>query len=233
MIIESTYGMRVQEDRAKEEARLREIVDETISNGGSVLIPVLAVGRAQEVMLILQDHARKMALDGMAKLASEIIAEYSAYIKNPKGFRELLRSVKFMHNDRDRESAVKKCPIIVATAGMLTGGPAVRYLREIQENKHSSVIFTSFLAEDSPGRGLKDTNTFANDEERFAVAGTVHQVELSAHADRTGLLEIIKKTRPETVICVHGDQCKEFAKNIEEEFNIQAFAPKNGEVVRV
>ncbi len=232
LIIESTYGMRVQEDRKKEEKRLRHTVDETIGNGGIVLIPVLAVGRAQEVMLILQDHAKKIALDGMAKISSEIIAEYSHYIKNPKDFKELLRKIKFVRTDKDREEALKKYPIIISPAGMLSGGHAVRYLREIQEHKGSSIIFTSFLAEESPGFMLTQTGIFENEEERFNVHGSIHQIELSAHADRNGLLEIIEKTKPETVICVHGDNCPDFAKSISE-LGINAFAPRDGEKIRV
>jgi putative mRNA 3-end processing factor len=232
LIIESTYGLRVQEDRKKEERRLRHTVDETIGNGGIVLIPVLAVGRAQEVLLILQDHAKKMALDGMAKLSSEIVSEYGAYIKKPREFRELLKKIKFLRSDKDRDDAIEKYPIIVATAGMLSGGPAVRYLRELQEHKHSSIIFTSFLAEESPGYALTQTGIFENEEERFDVKGAIHQVELSAHADRNGLMEIIEKTKPETVICIHGDNCPEFAKSISE-LGINAFAPKDGEKIRI
>ncbi len=233
LVLESTYGMKVQAERKKEEKRLVEAVEETVANGGVALMPVFAVGRAQEVLLVLKDYINKIALDGMAKLASEIIADYSSYIKNPKEFGSLLKKAKFIRTDTERAAALKKYPIIIASAGMLGGGPAVHYLREIQKHPESKVLFTGFLVEDSPGRNLIETKIFENAEEKFHVHADLQQVELSAHADRNGLFEIIKRTKPETVICVHGDQCQKFAEDIEKEFNIQAFAPKNGEVVKV
>ncbi|MEK6888200.1 MAG: MBL fold metallo-hydrolase [Candidatus Aenigmatarchaeota archaeon] len=233
LITESTYGTKNQTPRKSEEKRLLEAVEETVKNNGVALMPVFAVGRAQEVMLILKDYADKIALDGMAKIASEIIGEYGGYIKNPNGFRALLKKVKFIRTNEERAAALKKYPIIIASAGMLGGGPAVRYLKEIQSLKDSKVLFTGFLVEDSPGRNLIETRIFENGEERFSVHADLQQIGLSAHADRTGLMDIIRRTRPETVICVHGDKCDEFAKDIEKEFNIQAFAPKNGEKIKV
>ena len=233
LIIESTYGMKVQAPRATEEKRLIEAVEETIANNSVALMPVFAVGRAQEVMLILKDYANKIAIDGMVKLASEIVAEYGSYIKNPKEFRDLLKAVKFVRTDDDRALALKKYPIIIASAGMLGGGPAVHYLRELQKLEMSKVLFSGFLVEESPGRNLIETRIFENSEEKFHVKGDIQQMELSAHADRNGLFEIIRRTNPETVICVHGDKCSEFAKDIEEKFKVQAYAPKNGETIKV
>lgn len=234
LIIESTYGMKVQAPRAKEEKRLIDAIEETLSNDGVALMPVFAVGRAQEVMLILKDYMNKIALDGMVKLASEIVAQYGSYIKTPREFRDMLKKVKFIRTNEDRAGALKKYPIIIASAGMLGGGPAVHYLREIQSLGDAKVLFTGFLVEESPGRNLIETKIFENDEERFHVSGDLQQLELSAHADRNGLLDIIRRTKPEKVICVHGDKCAEFAKSIEEEFDgVQAFAPKNGESIKV
>ncbi len=233
LVVESTYGMKVQADRKKEEKRLVDVVEETLANDGVALMPVFAVGRAQEVMMILEEYINKIALDGMAKQASEIVAQYGSYIKSPKDFRNLLKKVKFVRTDSERAEAIKKYPIIIASAGMLGGGPAVHYLREIQSMGGAKVLFTGFLVEDSPGRNLIETRIFENSEERFHVHGDLQQIELSAHADRNGLFDIIRRTRPETVICVHGDKCSEFAKDIEKEFNVQAFAPKNGESIKV
>ena len=233
LILESTYGMKVQSNRKKEEEKLIEAVEEAIANNSVALMPVFAVGRAQEVMLILKDYAKQIAIDGMVKKASEIVAQYGSYIKDTKEFRDLIKKVKFVRTDEERATALKKYPIIIASAGMLGGGWAVHYLREMQEIKEAKVLFTGFLVEDSPGRNLIETKIFENAEERFHVHGNIQQIELSAHADREGLFDIIKKTQPKTVICVHGDKCSEFAKDIEEKFKIQAFAPKNRETIKV
>lgn len=233
LITESTYSYKNHAKRIEEEKRLITEVEEAIANNGTALIPVFAVGRAQEVLLILKDYAKKIAVDGMAKTASEIISEYSAYIKDPKEMAKILRTVHFVKSKEERMDALRKCPIIISSAGMLGGGPAVNYLREIQKSRDSKVLFTGFLVEDSPGRTLIETSIFENAEEKFKVNCKLSQYELSAHADKEGLFGIINKLKPKQVICIHGDNCKKFAKEIESTLGIQAHAPENDETIRV
>jgi len=233
LIIESTYGLRERKDREIIEKEMINSVEEALARDETVLLPVFAVGRAQEVLMILEPYANKIALDGMTRIASEIVAEYGSYLRDPKSLRNLLRKVKIVKNAAERAKIIKKYPIIISSAGMLGGGPAVHYLREISKQKGSKVVFTGFLVEDTPGRNLIENKIFKNAEEEFDVHCDLHQFELSAHADRKGLLEIIKHTNPKTVICVHGDQCDKFAKSIEEHLGIEAFAPRNGESIKV
>ncbi len=195
---------------------------------------VFAVGRAQEVLLILEQFAPKIALDGMAKQASDIISTYSAYLKDTKRLRNILRKVHWVHTREQRLKALKRYPIVVASAGMLGGGPALHYLREIKHKPESKVLFTGFLVEESPGRNLLETSIFQNAEERFHVHCELDKFELSAHTGRSGLMNIIRKLNPETVICIHGERCDEFAEDIEREFpSIQALAPKNGDEIKI
>jgi putative mRNA 3-end processing factor len=233
LITESTYSYKDHPKREELEKELITKVEEAISRNETALIPVFAVGRAQEVLMILEKYAKKIALDGMAKLASEIIADYGAYIKDAKTLHSILRKVKFVKTAEDRANAIKKYPIIITSAGMLGGGPAVHYLKELQSKKESKVLFTGFLVEDTPGRNLIETKVFENAEERFKVHCDLHQLELSAHTDRSGLFEIIRKTNPKKVICVHGENCDKFAKEIEEQTGIESYGPDNGEVIRV
>lgn len=233
LIIESTYGLRERRDRESIEKEMINAVEEALARDEVVLLPVFAVGRAQEVLMILEPYAKMIALDGMTRTASEIVAEYGSYLKDPHRMRSILRKVKFVKNQAERPKILKKYPIIISSAGMLGGGPAVQYLREISKQKGSKVVFTGFLVEDTPGRNLIETKIFKNAEEEFHVHCDLHQFELSAHADRKGLLEIIGRTKPKTVVCVHGEDCGKFAKDIEERFDIYAFAPKNGEEIKV
>lgn len=233
LIIESTYGLRDHPPREQVERDLVESVEAVLANNEVALFPVFAIGRAQEVMLILEKFAHKIAIDGMARQASEIISDYDSYLRDPRHYKEVLRRTHIVRTREDRATAVEKHPIIISSAGMLGGGPAVHYLREISRRKASKVLFTGFLVEESPGRNLIETKIFKNTEEEFDVHCDLHQFNLSAHTDRKGLFEIIKRTNPKQVLCVHGDTCKQFAKDIEEHFGIQAFAPKNGETVKV
>lgn len=233
LIIESTYGLRNHKPREEVEKEFISLVEEALLQNEIALIPVFAIGRAQETMMILEKFANKIAIDGMAKLATEIIAEYSSYLRNPERLRAVMNKAKFIRSYEDRKAALKSRPIIITSAGMMGGGPVISYLREISRRKESKVLFTGFLVEDSPGRNLIETKIFKNSEEEFHVHCDIHRMELSAHTDRKGIFDIIRKTNPSTVICVHGDSCTKVAKDIEEEFGVQAFAPKNGEEVKV
>jgi len=233
LITESTYSYKNHPDKNREEKLFLESVEEVINKGETVLIPVFAVGRAQEILLILEKYADKIALDGMAKTASDIISRYEEYIKEPKKFQKILRRVNWIENQRERENAIRNYPIIVSSAGMLGGGPAVFYLRKLHKRPESKVVFCGFLVEDTPGRNLIQTRIFQNSEEKFHVHTELEQFDLSAHTDRNGLFSIIEKTEPKYVICVHGDHCKEFANDIENRYNIIAYAPKNGDIVEI
>ena len=235
LITESTYSYKDHLRREKEEENFLKSIEEILAKEEIALIPVFAVGRAQEILLMLERYAGKIALDGMAKKASDIISYYSHYMRNPKKLKYILKKVHWIRTKEDRSKALKNCPIVVSSAGMLGGGPAVNYLREIKGKTGSRVLFTGFLVEDSPGWKLIKTKIFENAEERFDVHCELHQFEMSAHTDKTGLMNIIKKTRPERVICVHGESkyCENFAKEIQEKLKIDAFAPKNRELIKV
>jgi putative mRNA 3-end processing factor len=233
LIIESTYGFKNHPRRDLVEKDLVRTVEEAMANNETVLFPVFAVGRAQEVMLILEKFANRIMLDGMARQASEIVEEYGYYIRDPHTFRSLLNKVRFVRKNDKRSEIFKKHPIIIASAGMLGGGPAVSYLREISRREGSKVLFTGFLGDDTPGKNLMQTKIYKNPEEEFGVKCDVRQFELSAHTDRNGIFGIIERTTPKNVICVHGERCEELARDIQEHFGANAFAPKNGEIIRV
>jgi putative mRNA 3-end processing factor len=233
LITESTYGNRQRAEREADEKLFLRSINDALARDETALIPVFAVGRAQEILLILENYAKKIALDGMAKTASDLISHYDNYLRDAKKLRSVLKRVRWIRTQEERAKALRLCPIIVTSAGMLGGGPAIHYLRELQKRAGSKVIFTGFLVEDSPGRNLIRTNVFQNAEEKFHVHCQLEQFELSAHADRSGLLEIIERVKPKQVICVHGEEAEKFARDIEEGFDISAYAPKNGEVVKI
>jgi putative mRNA 3-end processing factor len=234
LITESTYSNRNHKPRKKEELKLIKVVKESITSNHPVLIPVFAVGRSQEVLLLLENFSKKVVLDGMAKLATEITTYYSNYLKNPEKLQDILNSIEWIKDDNDRKRAVKQSKIIVATAGMLSGGPAMYYLRAIKDNPDAKILFVGFLVDDSPGKHLLETNKFyKHGEDSYPVKGQVTQLDLSSHAGKDGLIEIIKTTNPEKIFCVHGDDTPKFAREISKKFGIEAYAPKQGEKFEV
>jgi putative mRNA 3-end processing factor len=233
LVTESTYGHRNHAKREDEEKKLLSLVEEAFANDGSVLLPAFSVGRSQELLMMLEKYANTIAIDGMVRTASEIIEDYGSRLKNPRKLRGILSKVKFLRSEEDRSLALKKHQIIIASAGMLGGGPAVRYLRELKDDQNSKIIFSGFLVDGTPGKNLLETGIFENSEEGFEVKCQLHKVDLSAHAGKTDLFGIIQKTKPELVICVHGDACPAFAKDIEKSLGIKAIAPKNGEHISI
>ncbi len=232
LITESTYGLRDHPKRNSEENRLLNSVEEVISNGYRALVPVFAIGRSQEVLLILEKYADKIAIDGMAKQATEIVTYYSRYLKDAKRLKKILNKIFWVKTQEDREYALKKYPIIVATAGMLSGGPALYYLEKMRKDSTSRVLFVGFLVDDSPGKILLNTGKFTNDEESYDVSCQMDKFDLSSHAGETDLLKIIEKTNAKHVVCIHGDNCEKFADMISEKYGIKTYAPKKGEVLK-
>ncbi len=233
LVTESTYSSREHPDRESEEKRLISSIEEALSLGETALVPVFALGRAQEVLLILEKYVDRIALDGMAKTASEIILDFKYYLKDPKKLRNVLKKVAWVRTDAERERAAKKYPIIVTTAAMMGGGPVLYYLRHLSNRPEAKILFTGFLIEDSPAKNLIDTGMFQNIEEKYNVHCDIRQFDLSSHAGRSELLKIIKKTGPKQVVCVHGDECEKFAKSIEKKLGIPAIAPKNGDILEI
>ncbi len=232
LLTESTYGFKEHPRRSAEEARLLRSVEESVANHETVLIPVFAIGRSQEVLLILEKYADKIAIDGMAIRATEVVTYYGRYLNDPKKLKKILDKVFIVRSREDREYAIKKFPIIIATAGMLSGGPALYYLKEIQGDANAKVLFVGFLVDDSPGKNLLKTGYFSSGREKYPVQCQLDRFDLSSHAGREGLEKIIKKTSPEHVISVHGDSCEAFAAEIAQAFGVKAYAPKKGDVVK-
>src|SRR3989338_1916162 len=110
--MESTYARKDHPNRRAEEKKLLDYVEEALSNNSSVLLPVFAVGRSQEVLLILEKYADIIAIDGMVRAASEIVGSYGARVKNAKTLRSVLSKVTFIKSIDQRELASKKHPKI-------------------------------------------------------------------------------------------------------------------------
>lgn len=233
LVTESTYSEIDHPKREEEEGKFLEAIDEALALEEKAIVPVFAIGRAQEVMLILEKYADKIALDGMAKQATEIIMEYASYVKDPSRLKKIMKKIFWVRTKEDRAKAIERRPIIVSTAAMMAGGPILQYLRNVKGRKEAKILFTGYLMEDSPAKILLETGVFKSIEEEYHVHCDIKQFDLSAHAGRNELFEIINRLQPKQIISVHGENCQKFAKEIEEKFNIPTLAPKNGDMVDI
>ncbi|MBB5253106.1 beta-CASP ribonuclease aCPSF1 [Sulfurisphaera ohwakuensis] len=228
IIMETTYGDHEQENREEAEAKLIEIINRTISRGGRVLIPVLAVGRGQEIMLVLNDAMKKKLIPEVpiyvTGLVEEITAIHNAYPEMLS--REVREAIlykdenpfmsEFFHRiEGYREDIVQGEPsIILATSGMLNGGPAVEFFKTMAPDSRNSIIFVSYQAEGTLGRkvsdGAQEIQIIDRDGriENIQIKMEVTRVEgFSGHSDRRQLLNFLKNlnVKPKNLLLNHGE----------------------------
>ncbi len=234
LITESTYAYKEHPPRKIVEEKLIEIVEETIARDGNVLIPVFAVGRAAEILLVLHAHKIKhpIYLDGMAKEATEIIMRYPELLKNHKALKKALDRVIPLYTQRDRKIALKNPSVIVTTAGMLSGGPVVHFLKKLYNREDCALVFTGFQVPGTPGRELLETGMFVSENLKLKVRMRIKYLDFSAHCSRSELLEFIESVNAGKIIVMHGDSCEEFAAELRE-MGYEAVAPENGEVLEI
>ncbi|MEM3673456.1 MAG: beta-CASP ribonuclease aCPSF1 [Candidatus Bathyarchaeia archaeon] len=262
VITESTYGGPddVMPSRAEAEERLTAIVNETLERKGKVLIPVPAVGRAQEIMLVIDGYMRRglmkeapVFIEGMISEATAIHTAYPEYLGREVRHSILHDGVNPFQSDyftivehpNVRQEIIEGEPcIIMATSGMLEGGPVIEYFKHLAEDERNSVVFVSYQIEGTLGRrvqkGLSEV-TMINSEGKMDVVKVKLRVEsiegFSGHSDRRQILNYITylKPKPERVIVCHGEKakCLSLANFIQRKHSVQAFAPSIMETFRL
>lgn len=233
LVTEATYGGREHPEREKEVARLIDEVEEVLDRGGNALIPVFAVGRAQEMLAILYQHglAGSTFVDGMAREATKIVARNPRFIENAGALSKAIEEAEFVQA-RERPSVLKGPSIVLTTAGMLQGGPVLSYIRKL--NSNSRIFITGYQASDTNGRSLVENGHINTEDGKIRVNMPVSVYDFSAHASNAGLVKYVRECAPNTVVCVHADpQCAAaFVEEVRGE-GFDAFAPKIGESIKL
>ncbi|MFD1512050.1 beta-CASP ribonuclease aCPSF1 [Halomarina rubra] len=262
LVMESTYGGRndYQTDQEDSERKLVEVINETYEKGGKVVIPAFAVGRSQEIMLVLEEAMRKgkipempVHLDGMIWEATAIHTTYPEYLRDDlrdRIFHEDANpflSEQFNHIDGGEEERQDvadgdQC-IILSTSGMVTGGPIMSWLEHVGPDEKSRMVFVGYQAQGTLGRRIQNgwdeipINGRGGRSNTLQLKMDVETVDgFSGHADRQGLMNFVRtmNPRPEKVLCVHGDESsvQDLSSALYHEFNMRTFAPKNLETFR-
>lgn len=261
LFIESTYGGKndVTPNRRQMEEKLVEIIKETAAKGGKVLIPVFAVGRSQEIMLVLEEYYRRenngfdlpVYIDGMVLEASAIHTAYPEYLRENVERRILSNNSPFespmlkVAKGTDKKEIVDGEPcVILAPSGMLNGGPSVEYLSMMAEDERNTLIFVGYNSPLSLGhkiqKGMKEI-PLTGDDGRTKIMKINMRVEtvegFSGHSDRYQLMAFLKNLRPtpERIFTTHGDwgKTEEFARGIGAMLKRESRAPLNLEAIRL
>ena len=259
LIMEATYGGSKdnQPYRREAERELHSIIKRTIARKGKVLIPAFAVGRSQEVMIVLEEAIRTglidevpVYLDGMIWEATAIHTTYPEYLNNDlqelifhKGLNPFLSKCFIQVESAKRQEIIDGGPsVILATSGMLNGGPVMEYLRALGPDKLNTLVFVGYQAEGTLGRRTQK----GWDEVPFSIEGRTETIKIkldvetvdgfSGHSDRRQLIEYVRRMgpRPERIITNHGDEnnCIELASAVHKKYGIETRAPLNLETMR-
>ncbi len=255
LIMESTYGApnNVTPPRQETEATFVDLVNKTLK-GGKVLIPVPAVGRAQEILMVINKYMDEgdllevpVYIEGMISEATGIHTAYPSYLShdirdqilreghNP--FESDYFTVVKQYDTRDEIVEGGPC-IIMATAGMMEGGPVLEYFKRLAPWEENGIIFVSYQVAGTMGQrvqaGLSSAQLYNRDGkmEIINVEMSRHTIEgFSGHSDRNQLVNYVRRLRPQPrrVFVVHGEEskCENLARTIGKFRGIRALAPYN------
>jgi uncharacterized protein len=261
LITESTYGASndLMPDQRVVYSSFTENINKTLSNGGKVLIPVPAVGRAQEIMLVLDKEMKEgrliespIYIEGMISEASAIHMSYAHYLGqdvrrsvsqgiNP--FQSEYFTVVNGWGKRDDVLKDQNPAIIMATSGMLEGGPSVEYFKEIATKENNKMIFVSYQINGTLGRRVLDGNT--NEVSMMDKNGKVKVIPLrcktqkidgfSGHSDFNQILNFVSRIKPKRVLVNHGERTKSenTASTIYNKLGIRSSVPDNREILKL
>ncbi|MFA5772162.1 MAG: MBL fold metallo-hydrolase [Thermoplasmata archaeon] len=219
LAIESTYAGREHENRSKTELAFLEKIDEVVNRGGLAIVPAFAVGRTQELLLLLSETGYDVWLDGMGRVVTYMMIDEPSYICSPKKLRKALASVNFARNESSRKQALKG-EVIITTSGMLDGGPVLRYLQYISNDPKSAVLLTGYQVEGTNGRLLRDSGVIDIQGFKQKVNCEVKFFDFSSHAGHSELIKFIGACSPEEVILYHGDNREVIAEKLRGEYKV-------------
>ncbi|HEY4704352.1 MAG TPA: beta-CASP ribonuclease aCPSF1 [Thermoplasmata archaeon] len=262
LVLESTYGgyHDIQPSRHEASNQFKDIVGRVLRRGGKVLCPVFAVGRSQEVMLVLEEAMRTgqipqapVYLDGMIWEATAIHTAYPEYLnsqlrtqifqtgENPF-LAPMFKRVETQDMRVNIIDDVEPC-VVLATSGMMSGGPVLEYFKGWADNPLHALLFVGFQSEGSLGRRIQREarEITLNDRGNPLTLPIKMDVEtidgFSGHSDRLQLMNYVgtMEPRPERVIVNHGEEfkCADLASSLYKKFGIETRAPMNLETIRL
>lgn len=254
LIIESTYGTHIHEKREEREARFCNTVHDIVNRGGRGLIPVFALGRAQELLLILDEYWQNhpelhdIPIYYASSLAKKCMAVYQTYvnamndkirkqinINNPFVFKHISNLKSMDHFDDIGPS------VVMASPGMIQNGLSRELFESWCTDKRNGVIIAGYCVE-----GTLAKHIMSEPEEITTMSGqklplkmSVDYISFSAHTDYQQTSEFIRALKPPHVILVHGEQnemarlkaalIREYEDN--DEVHIEVHNPRNTEAV--
>ncbi|KAK9939792.1 hypothetical protein M0R45_016478 [Rubus argutus] len=250
-IIESTYGVQHHQPRNIREKRFTEAIHTALSRGGRVLIPAYALGRAQELLLILDEYwsnhpeLRNIPIFYASPLAKKCLSVYETYtlsmndrIRNAKSnpfIFKYISPLKSIENFKDVGPSV-----VMASPGGLQSGLSRQLFDMWCSDKKNACVIPGFVVE-----GTHAKTIITEPKEVTLMNGlaaplnmSVHYISFSAHADTVQTSAFLEELRPPNIILVHGEahemgRLKEKLMTQFRDSNTKILTPKNCQSVEM
>lgn len=223
LIVESTYGVQVHASRQEREMRFTGTVERVVTRGGRCLIPVFALGRAQELLLILDEywqanpHLQSIPIWYASKLASKALRVYQTYVNmmnsriraqmdvaNPFSFKFIKNLKSIDVNSFDDRGA----SVVFASPGMLQSGVSRQLFDRWCTDSKNGVLIAGYAVEHTLAREIMNQpkEVVSLEGRRQPLNCLVDYVSFSAHVDFMQNRNFISKVQPKHIILVHGSK---------------------------
>lgn len=223
LVMETTRGTSERppgKERVNEIARLISTINDTIQRGGSILIPVFALGRMQEILSVLHD-ARKFGrvvecpiyASGLGVDLADYFDEIARKTKHIQFTRTILKDLKVKSLPRKLnpgEDPQQNSLYLVSSGMMVENTPSYTLASGLLKQARNTIAFVGFCDPETPGGRLLATKpgddfVFEAAHVKTKVKARIERFELSGHADREELLEFAVQTQARSIVLTHGD----------------------------
>jgi len=263
LLVESTYGAKedIQPTREEVEGAFIKSVNEILKGGGKVLIPIPAVGRAQELMMVIDKYMKSgqliespVFMEGMIQEATAIHEAHPEYLERSLKQKILETDdnpfdseyfTNIEHADGRDEPLREDTPcIVIATSGMLEGGPVLEYFRNFAPNPKNKILFVSYQVNGTLGRrvmdGARQVTIMGRDGKVEVVTincGTEKLEGFSGHSDYNQLMSYVQRLRPKLrrVLVNHGERRKSqnLSSSINRMYRVTTHYPQVQEAIKL
>lgn len=249
LIVESTYGVEKHENRDQREAKFKKFVHDVVRRGGKCLMPCFALGRAQELLLILNEYWRENPeLKSVPIVYSGSLAQRSLEVfkthrnmmsdKIRVDLEQGLNPFKFEQRDQDEIENEPGPLVVMAGPGMLQSGLSRDLFLKWAPEKKNGIVFTGYSVEGTLAKQVMNSNKIITlNDQTILCEMTVDTISFSAHADFLHTRDYINQVLPPNIILVHGDsqQMKKLKGELSSKYHdkIQILTPRNCQLVKL
>ena len=235
LVLESTYGDRIHEQRDQRREHLRRVIDRAHTNGGTVIIPAFSIGRTQELLYEIEaiiDSAGGSRWGAMPILVDSPLAARFTRVyrdlrpwwdaeahqrlqqgRHPLAFDNLVTIGDHDEHERvvERLATGGEPAVVIAASGMCVGGRVINYLDRMLEDERHHVVFVGYQASGTLGRAIQQAgqggSVSVRGRKRTIAAGIDTVSGYSAHADRDDLIAFVRgiPEPPREIRLVHGE----------------------------